>query len=70
MYQLAYPGWLCRQWSRCRLHGMPKLAMTAPSAYELPAVVFEHPDDFADLHGAERTTRLEQPKVIDTFGIL
>jgi len=49
---------------------MPKLAMTAPSAYELPAVVFEHPDDFADLHGAERTTRLEQPKVIDTFGIL
>jgi len=49
------------------LRGMPKLAMTAASAYELPAIVFEHSDDFADLHGAERTTRLEQPKVIDTI---
>src|SRR5216684_7749881 len=34
------------------LRGMPKLAMTAASAYELPAIVFEHSDDFTDLHGA------------------
>ena len=43
------------------LHGMTKLTMTTSSANELPAVVLEHSDDFANLHGAEATTRLEQP---------
>ncbi len=38
---------------------MPKLAMTAASANQLPAIVLEHPDDFADLHGAEPTKDIE-----------
>src|SRR5437867_4093324 len=53
----------CTKW-------LPKLAMTSATANQLPAIVLKHSDDFAHLHGAEPSTRLEQPKVIDRIGSL
>ena len=50
----------CTNWDvqarfACNGHGawlfrMPKLAMTATSANELPSIFFEHSDDVANLH--------------------
>ena len=61
--QLASDTSKCTKW-------LPKLAMTAATANQLPAIVLKHSDDFAHLHGAEPTARLEQPKVIDRIGSL
>ncbi len=42
----------------------PGIARLSRLSLELPAIVLEYSDDFADLHGAERTTRLKQPSEV------